>query len=54
MAKVKCKQCGKIMNIPRGHADICYECTYPEEDKELGRQDKEKLWIHREPRWGLK
>ena len=27
MAKIKCKQCGRIMNIPRGHADICADCS---------------------------
>lgn len=25
--KARCKKCGKIMNLPLGYADYCYDCT---------------------------
>jgi hypothetical protein len=35
MGKFKCKKCGVLMNIPkRSHADLCYDCTYLEENPE--------------------
>jgi hypothetical protein len=27
----KCKKCGAKMNIPKGHADLCYDCDNEEE-----------------------
>ena len=33
---MKCKKCGKEMNIPDGHADYCYDCT--NEDENFGRK----------------
>lgn len=25
--RIECKKCGVKMNIPKGHADLCYDCT---------------------------
>lgn len=29
--KSKCLKCKKIMNIPKGYADLCYDCNLKEE-----------------------
>lgn len=34
----KCKKCGKKMNLPKGYADLCYDCD--NEDYELFVRDK--------------
>lgn len=34
----KCNMCGNLMNIPKGHASLCYDCC--ENNKEFNLSDK--------------
>jgi hypothetical protein len=62
MPLYNCKKCGRKMNLTkRSHADYCYDCTYPEKEENMSRE--EILTLHedqqfipfKQPNWfGLK
>ena len=35
----KCKKCGIVMNIPRSHADLCYDCSCEDAETDEGTDE---------------